>query len=237
MLLQLLHPVRRFPGEVIPARRGDLRTGGVPQRHQVVVQLGHVLAGDPLVQGPPRRARCRTAAPPATRCRPGTAPAPGRSPGPAAGSQVSVPPPCPVTVQDPRTPASRSPASLPRYPAASPPTLPWAVPPGLRPPAWRPGKTPPPATPTPPRPPAPPPGPPPPSGPGRRRRDPVAAPTAGASACRSAWRPCETVSLTIWLLSRSSPTRSGEVPTRIAAPWPGSAPNSRCSLAESPGES
>ena len=55
MLFQLLHPVRRFPGEVIPARRRDLRTRRVPQRHQVMVQLGHVCPRHPLAQVPPRR--------------------------------------------------------------------------------------------------------------------------------------------------------------------------------------
>ena len=45
MRLQLLHPVRGLPGVVVPAQRRDLRPVGVPQAHQVVVELGHVRAG------------------------------------------------------------------------------------------------------------------------------------------------------------------------------------------------
>ncbi len=55
MFFQLLHRVGRLPRVVIPAGRGDIRAAGVAEVHQVVVELGHVLAGGPLIQGPPVR--------------------------------------------------------------------------------------------------------------------------------------------------------------------------------------
>ncbi|MGH3202302.1 MAG: hypothetical protein ACRDP5_09695 [Streptosporangiaceae bacterium] len=58
-LFKPLHPVRRLQRVVIPAQRGDIRAAGVAEVHQVVVELGHVLAGDALIQRPPRRDAAR----------------------------------------------------------------------------------------------------------------------------------------------------------------------------------
>ncbi len=44
VLLQQLHPVRRLPRVVVPPQRHDVRPLGVTEVHQVVVELGHVLA-------------------------------------------------------------------------------------------------------------------------------------------------------------------------------------------------
>ena len=55
VLLQLLHRLRRLPRVVIPAVRGDIRAGRVAEVRQVVIELGHILAGGPHTQGPPVR--------------------------------------------------------------------------------------------------------------------------------------------------------------------------------------
>ena len=50
-----LYRVRRLPRVVVPADGADVRAVGVAEVHQVVVELGYVLAGAPRRQGPPGR--------------------------------------------------------------------------------------------------------------------------------------------------------------------------------------
>ena len=93
-------PYAVVPREVIPAQRADIRAARIAQRHQVMIELGHIRPGQPLIQRPPGRHRPVQQHHRDARCPPGTAPAPDRSPAPADGSQVSVPPPGPRTVYE-----------------------------------------------------------------------------------------------------------------------------------------
>ena len=104
MLLQPLHPVRRLPRVVIPAQRGDIRPAGVaePTRSWLswdtsapVIPSSRVRQSGTL---PYSSTTGRSVPVLYSTC-------PWRITRPADGSQVSVPPPCPVTVYDPAYPS------------------------------------------------------------------------------------------------------------------------------------
>ena len=105
---QLPDPGRGRPGEVVPAQCGDPRAVGVPQGHQVVVELGHVRAGHAPRPGPASPAPCRTAAPPGSRYRSGTAAGPAGSPARSGQPGQRARHPARAPRRSRHTPASRS---------------------------------------------------------------------------------------------------------------------------------